>query len=73
MWGCNCFGRTSLKWKKEERRYVDFRIILVFHCGNEYLKQVFIFCFKLDDIVPRMENTTKSSFLETVGITFFGT
>ena len=43
------------------------------HCGNEFLKQVLNFCFKLDDNVPRYGSTIKSSFLGTVGITFFGT
>ena len=43
------------------------------HCGNEFLKQVPDFCFKLNDIVPRYGSTIKSSFLGTVGITFLGT
>ena len=43
------------------------------HCGNEILKQILNFFFKLDDIVPRYGSTIKSSFLGTVGITFFGT
>ena len=41
------------------------------HCGNSFLKQVLDFRFKLDDIVPRYEKSIKSSFLGTVGITFF--
>ena len=41
------------------------------HCGNEILKQILNFFFKLDDIVPRYGSTIKSSFLGTVGITFF--
>ena len=40
------------------------------HCGNEILKQILNFFFKLDDIVPRYGSTIKSSFLGTVGITF---
>ena len=43
------------------------------YCGNEFLKQNRNFCFKLDDIVPRYASTIKSSFLGTVGSTFFGT
>ena len=43
------------------------------HCGNEFLKQVLNFCFKFDDNVPRYVSTIKSSFLGTVGITFFRT
>ena len=43
------------------------------HCGNEILKKGLNFRSKLDDIVPRYGNTIKSSFLWTVGITFFGT
>ena len=43
------------------------------HCGNEFLKQVLNFYFKLDDIVPRYGNTIKNSFLEKTGMTFFGT
>ena len=38
------------------------------HCGNEFLKQVVNFRFKLDDNVPRYGSTIKSSFLWTVGI-----
>ena len=66
-------GITSLKQKREERWFVDLRIILILHCGNEFLKQVLNFRFKLDDNVPRYGSTIKSSFLGTVGITFFGT
>ena len=73
MWDCNSLAITSLKQKREERRFVDLRIILTLHCGNEFLKQVLNFPFKLDGIVPRYGSTIKSSFLETVGITFFGT
>ena len=43
------------------------------HCGNEFLKQVLNFRFKLDDNVSRYGSTIKSSFLGTVGISFFGT
>ena len=43
------------------------------YCGNEFLKQNRNFCFKLDDIVPRYASAIKSSFLGTVGSTFFGT
>ena len=32
-----------------------------------------VFTLKLDDNVPRYGSTIKSSFLGTVGITFFGT
>ena len=39
------------------------------HCGNEFLKQV----LKLDEIVRRYGSAIKSSFLGTVGITFFET
>ena len=72
-WDCNSLGITSLKRKREEKRFVDLRIILILHCGNELLKQVLNFCFKLDDNVLRYESPIKGSFLETVGITFFGT
>ena len=50
----------------------DLRTISMLHCGNEFLKQVLNFCFKLDDIVPRYGSTMKNSFLGTVQITFFG-
>ena len=39
-------------------------------CGNQFLKQVLNFCFKLDDTVPRYGSTIKSSFLVAFGITF---
>ena len=41
------------------------------HCGIEFLKQVLNFIFKLDDSVFRYGGTIESSFLGTVGITFF--
>ena len=72
-WDCNSLGIKSFKRKREERWFVHLRIILILHCGNEFLKQVLNFCFKLDDNVPRYGSTIKSSFLGTVGITFFGT
>ena len=72
-WDCNSSGITFLKWKREERRFVDLGIILTLHCGNELLKQVLNFHFKFDDNVSRYGSTIKSFFLKTVGITFFGT
>ena len=72
-WDSNSLEITSLKRKREERRFVNLRFILILHCGNEFLKQVFNFCFKLDDNVLGYGSTTKSYFLGTVGITFFGT
>ena len=59
-------GMTSLKQKREYRRFVDLRIILILHCGNEVLKQVLNFHFKLDGNVPRCGSTIKSFLLETV-------
>ena len=41
--------------------------------SNEFLKHILNFHFKLDDNVARYGSTIKSSFLGTVGITFFGT
>ena len=70
---CISLRTTSLKWKREEKRFVDFRIILILHCGKEFLKQVLVFCFKLDDNVPRYGSIIKCFFLGTAGITFFGT
>ena len=64
---------TSLKRKIEERRFIDLKMFLMLHCGNEFLKQVLNFYFKLDGIVPRYGNTIKNSFLEKAGMTFFGT
>ena len=72
-WDCNSLGITSLKRKREERQFVDLRIILILHCGNEFLMQVLNFRFKLDDNVPSYGSTIKSFFLGTVGITFFET
>ena len=66
-------GITSLKQKREERRFVYLRIILILHCGNEFLKQVLNFCLKLDYNVPGYGSTINSSFIGTTGITFFGT
>ena len=73
IWDCNSLGITPLKWKTEEGWFVNLRIILILDCGNEFLKQVLNFYFKLDDIVPSYGSTIKSSFFGAVGITFFGT
>ena len=72
-WDGNSLGITSFKCKREERRFVDLRIILILDCGNEFLKQVLNFHFKFDSIVPRYGNITKRSFLGTSGITFLET
>ena len=72
MSDCISLGRISSKWKREKRLFVDLRIILMLHCGNELLKQVPYFYFNLNQIVLRYGSTIKSSFLGTVGITCFG-
>ena len=70
-WDCHSSGITSLKQKREERWFVDLRIILILHCGNEFLKEVLNFWVKLDDSITRYGSTIKRSFLGTVGINFF--
>ena len=72
-WDCNSLGIKSFKQKREERWFVNLKIILILDCGDEFLKQVLNFHFKLDDNTPRHESNMKSLFLRTVGITFFGT
>ena len=64
-WDCNSLGITYLKRKREDRRFVELRTILILHCGNEFFKQVLNFCFKLDDNVLRYGSTIESSFLGT--------
>ena len=71
MRDCSPLETISLKQKREERRFVDLRTILIFHCGNELFNQVLNFYFKLDDIVPKYRRIMKSFFLATIGITFF--
>ena len=73
MSNCNYLRITSLKQEREERQFVNLRIILMLHCGNEFLEKVLNLYPKLDGIVPRYGNTIKLSFLGTVGITFFET
>ena len=41
MWDGNSLGTTSFKQKREKRWFVDLRIILMSHCGNEFLKEFF--------------------------------
>ena len=43
----------SRKRKRAERCFVDFKINLMLHCGNEFRMEVCSFRFKFDDIVPR--------------------
>ena len=69
----NSLGITSLKRKREKILFLNLRIFLILLFGNEFLKPVLNFCFKLDDNVLSYESTIKRSFLGTVGITFFGT
>ena len=38
MRDCNSLEKTSLKRKREERRFVDIRIVLMLHCGSELLQ-----------------------------------
>ena len=71
LYETNSLGVTSLKWKREERRFVGLKIILILHCGNEFLKQVLNFRPKL--MTSFRDVITKSSFLDIVGITFFRT
>ena len=33
-WDLNFLGITSLKWKREERYFIDFKITLMLHCGS---------------------------------------
>ena len=53
MWGCNSLGITPLKRKREERWFVNLRIILILHCENEFLKKVLSFWLEMDDMFPR--------------------
>ena len=46
-------AKLSLKRKREERWFVDFKIILVLHCGNEFRMEVCSFRFKFDHMVSR--------------------
>ena len=46
---------TILKWKRGERRFVDLRIILILHCGNEFLKEVLNFALNWMITFPDME------------------
>ena len=62
----------SLKQKRGERRFVDLRIISILHCCHDLLREVLNFHFKLNDTVPKYRSIMmKSTFLGTVGITFF--
>ena len=64
---------TSEKRKRAERRFVDFKITLMLHCGNEFRMEVCSFRFKFDDIVPRKGKIISSSFFGAVKYTCFGT
>ena len=46
---------------------------VILHCGNEFLKQVLNFFFKVGDMFPKYGSIFKSYFLVIVGITCFGT
>ena len=64
----NSLDITSLKRKRDERWFVDFKITLMLHCGNEFRMEVCSFCFKFDDMVPRKSKIISSSFLELLNI-----
>ena len=53
-------------------RFVDFKITLMLHCGNEFRMEVCSFCFKFDDIVPRKGKIISSSFFGAAKYTCFG-
>ena len=59
-------GITSLKWKREQRWFVDFKITLILHCGNEFRMEVCIFHFKFDDLVTRKGRIISSFFFGAV-------
>ena len=69
----NSLGITSLKRKREERWFVDFKITLMLHCGNEFRMEVCSFCFKFDGMIPRKSEIISSSFSGAVEYICFGT
>ena len=70
----NSLGITSLKWKREEKWFVDFKKnTLMLHCGNEFQLEVCTFHFKFDDMVPRKGKIITSSFFGAVEYICFGT
>ena len=81
-------GKLILTQMAPKQGFLDFLknfVMLVFFGNNlrsklilpltfhHHIWQVLHFHFKLDDTVPRSGSTIKSSFLGTVGITFFRT
>ena len=62
-----------MKWKKEGKWFVDFRINLMLHCGDEFRMEVCSFWFEFDDMVPRKGKVISSSFFVPVKCTCFGT
>ena len=66
----NSFNKSLKPLLSRHRILKSLRIILMLDCGNEFLKQVLNFRFKLHDNVPRYGSTIKSSFLVAFGITF---
>ena len=71
MRDCKSLGITSLKRKREERRFVDLRIILIFRCGDQFFKQLPALNWMTS--FPKYGSTIKNSLLGTIGITFFVT
>ena len=58
---------------REERWFVDFKITLMLHCGNEIRMDVCSFCFKFDVMVPRRVKLLVANFFGAVKYTFFVT
>ena len=46
--------------------FVDFKIFLMLHCGNEFRMEVCSSRFKFDDMVPRKGKIISSSFYVAV-------
>ena len=68
------FRYNTFKTEKgRKRRFVDLKITLMLHCGNEFRMEVCSFRFKFDDKVPRKGKIISSSFFGAVKYTCFGT
>ena len=58
---------------REERWFVDFKINLMLHCGNEFRMEVCSFCCKFDDLALKKGRSITSSFFGAVKYTCSGT
>ena len=62
-----------LNLNKLLNRFLDWKITLILHCGNDLLTALYKRFLKFKENVPKNGRTTNNSFLGTVRAIYLGT